>query len=124
MELGPQSLADLGVLVVRLAVGLTFAAHGAQKVLGWWGGPGFAGCMGAVGRMRYSPATFWAIVSAYVLELHKTICLGSRLRGPRLLLELNHRAGSGFADPSSLHVAVRRGLMPSRVPTRSSRKGV
>lgn len=66
MPLGPQSLADLGLLVVRLAVGLTFAAHGAQKALGWWGGPGFAGWAGAVGRMRYSPATFWAIISAYV----------------------------------------------------------
>ncbi len=66
VQLGPQSLADLGLLVVRLAVGLTFAAHGAQKGLGWGGGPGFAGWPGAVGRMRYSPATFWAIVSAYV----------------------------------------------------------
>ena len=66
MPLGPESLADLGLLIVRLAVGLTFAAHGAQKALGWWGGPGFAGWATAVGRMRYSPATFWAIVSAYV----------------------------------------------------------
>ena len=66
MQLGPQSLADLGLLAVRLAVGLTFAAHGAQKALGWWGGPGFAGWTSALGRMRYSPATFWAIVSAYV----------------------------------------------------------
>ena len=66
MPLDARSLADLGLLVVRLAVGLTFAAHGAQKALGWWGGPGFAGWAGAVGRMRYSPATFWAIVSAYV----------------------------------------------------------
>jgi putative oxidoreductase len=31
--------ASFGVLVVRL-VGLVFAAHGAQKLLGWFGGPG------------------------------------------------------------------------------------
>lgn len=66
MQLGPQSLADLGLFVVRLAVGLTFAAHGAQKALGWWGGPGFAGWAGAIGRMRFSPTKFWAGVSAYV----------------------------------------------------------
>ena len=66
VQLGPQSLADLGLLVVRLAVGLTFAAHGAQKALGWWGGPGFTGWAGAIGRMRFSPTKFWAGVSAYV----------------------------------------------------------
>jgi putative oxidoreductase len=66
VQLDPQSLTDLGLLAVRLVVGLTFAAHGAQKALGWWGGPGFAGWKGAVGRMRYSPTGFWAVVSAYI----------------------------------------------------------
>ncbi|MDQ1402754.1 MAG: putative oxidoreductase [Actinomycetota bacterium] len=30
----------LGLLVIRLAVGLTLAAHGSQKLLGWFDGPG------------------------------------------------------------------------------------
>ena len=34
---------DAGMLVLRLVVGLTMAAHGAQKLLGWFGGPGFTG---------------------------------------------------------------------------------
>ena len=32
-----------GLLLLRLAVGLTLAAHGAQKLFGWFGGHGLAG---------------------------------------------------------------------------------
>jgi len=34
---------SFGLLILRLAVGLTLAAHGAQKVFGWFGGYGLAG---------------------------------------------------------------------------------
>jgi putative oxidoreductase len=34
---------DLGLLIVRFVVGLTLAAHGAQKLLGWFGGYGLDG---------------------------------------------------------------------------------
>jgi putative oxidoreductase len=34
---------DIGLLLLRLAVGLTLAAHGAQKLFGWFGGPGLDG---------------------------------------------------------------------------------
>ena len=31
---------DIGLLLLRLTVGLTLFAHGAQKLFGWFGGPG------------------------------------------------------------------------------------
>ena len=37
---------DFSLLVVRIAIGLVVAAHGAQKLLGWFGGYGFEGTMG------------------------------------------------------------------------------
>ena len=34
---------DLGLLVLRIAVGLTLVPHGAQKLFGWFGGYGVKG---------------------------------------------------------------------------------
>lgn len=34
---------DVGLLVVRVVLGLTVAAHGAQKLFGWFGGGGLEG---------------------------------------------------------------------------------
>ena len=55
--------ADLGLLVLRLVVGLTFAAHGAQKAFGWWAGPGYTGWTGALQGMGWRPAPLWALIS-------------------------------------------------------------
>lgn len=61
-----MSTFDLGVLLLSVGTGLTFAAHGAQKVFGWWGGPGMAGWQGAVASMGFRPAPLFAVVSAYI----------------------------------------------------------
>ena len=37
---------DLGLTILRLVLGVVFFAHGAQKLLGWFGGYGFHGTMG------------------------------------------------------------------------------
>lgn len=34
---------DVGLLIIRVALGLTVAAHGAQKLFGWFGGGGLKG---------------------------------------------------------------------------------
>src|SRR5579864_2578024 len=41
-----------GLLLLRLVLGLTMASHGAQKLFGWWGGPGLRGVYGWLAGMR------------------------------------------------------------------------
>jgi putative oxidoreductase len=55
--------ADLGLLVLRLAVGGLLAGHGAQKLFGTFGGPGLAGTSGWLESMGFSPAKQWAIMA-------------------------------------------------------------
>jgi putative oxidoreductase len=54
---------DLGLLILRLVVGLTFAGHGAQKAFGWWNGPGLAGWRGAVTHMGFQPVELFVVLS-------------------------------------------------------------
>lgn len=61
----PVITTDLALALVRAIVGLVIAAHGAQKVLGVWGGPGLAGWTQGVTRMGMRPPIFWAWVSAF-----------------------------------------------------------
>jgi putative oxidoreductase len=56
----------ISLFILQLGVGLTFAAHGAQKVFGWWGGPGLAGWEGAMQHMGFRPARLFALTSALI----------------------------------------------------------
>ncbi|MEU3658778.1 DoxX family membrane protein [Streptomyces sp. NPDC032940] len=46
---------DLGLLLLRLGTGGVLAAHGAQKLLGWFGGGGIEGTGKAMESMGYTP---------------------------------------------------------------------
>ena len=42
---------DWALTVIRLVLGVVFFAHGAQKMLGWFGGPGFPNTMQLFSQM-------------------------------------------------------------------------
>src|SRR5258707_6833998 len=44
--------------ILRLVLGVVFFAHGAQKMLGWFGGFGFSGTMGFFTGPMHIPALF------------------------------------------------------------------
>jgi len=49
---------DTATTILRLVVGVIFFAHGAQKMLGWFGGYGFTGTMGFFTGIMHIPAPF------------------------------------------------------------------
>src|SRR5438309_6499298 len=53
--------------ILRMALGVVFFAHGAQKMLGWFGGFGFSGTMGFfTGTMHIpAPLAFLAIAAEF-----------------------------------------------------------
>ena len=53
--------------ILRLVLGVVFFAHGAQKLLGWFGGFGFAGTMNLFTNMMHIPAplAFVAIAAEF-----------------------------------------------------------
>ncbi len=51
---------ELGLLLLRVVVGLLVAGHGAQKLFGWFGGPGLTGLQGWLASTGMRPAGFWA----------------------------------------------------------------
>src|SRR5947207_9951512 len=54
---------DLGLLLIRVGVGATVAAHGAQKLFGWFGGGGIEGTAGMFEKGGFRPAREHALAA-------------------------------------------------------------
>ena len=74
--------ADLALLILRVAVGAIIFGHGAQKLFGWWGGPGLTAAAGMFGgHLRLRPAYFWAAFGSFT-EVAGGLLLALGLLGP------------------------------------------
>ena len=72
---------DFTLTILRLLVGIVFFAHGAQKMLGWFGGYGFHGTMGFFTQKMGIPAplAFLAICAEFFGGLGLLVGLLSRI---------------------------------------------
>jgi putative oxidoreductase len=137
---------DLGLLILRLVIGLTFAAHGAQKAFGWWSGPKYVGWRAGVEHMGLRPPGFWALVST-AAELGGGVLLAVGLVTPLATAALiaqsvvivglvhlpkgfwNSKGGIEFPLSLAAGVVALAGMRPWGCPTRrkfavcSSRSG-
>ena len=62
VAIDPQ-LFNFGLLIIRLVFGLSVAAHGAQKLFGWFGGYGIAGTGGFMESLGFRPGKTFATAS-------------------------------------------------------------
>jgi putative oxidoreductase len=53
----------LGLLIIRVIAGLTMAAHGGQKLFGWFDGPGRRGTAGMMDNLGYREPAIMASVA-------------------------------------------------------------
>ena len=55
--------AGYGLTILRIFVGIIFAAHGSQKLFGWFGGGGLAGTAQWMESIGLAPGTLMALLS-------------------------------------------------------------
>lgn len=104
-----QRAYDIGLLVLRLALGLTLAAHGAQKLFGWFGGGGIDGTAQFFTTVGYPSGTTMAVVAGLAETLGGlglvfgllTPLAGAALAGT-LVNAIAVKLGGGFFAPQGV----------------------
>jgi putative oxidoreductase len=81
---------DFVITIVRLVLGVTFFMHGAQKMLGWFGGYGFHGTMGFFTQQMGIPAplAFLAICAEFFGGLGLLVGLLSRVAALGIIVNM------------------------------------
>jgi putative oxidoreductase len=72
---------DTGLLIARMVFGLLMAAHGAQKLFGWFGGYGLAGTAGFFEQLGFRPGKLFAGAAAST-EIAAGLLVAFGLLGP------------------------------------------
>jgi putative oxidoreductase len=95
---------NLGILIIRLVVGLTFMGHGAQKLFGWFGGHGLKGTGGFFESIGIKPGYQMALLAGlaefiggalFALGL-LTPLAGALIAGTMLVAIIKVHASNGF----------------------------
>jgi len=68
-----ETINSYGPTILRLGLAAVLFPHGAQKVLGWWDGPGFSGIMGYFTGTLHIPAALALL--AIITEFSAPIAL-------------------------------------------------
>ena len=95
---------DIGLLVMRVIVGLTLAGHGTQKLFGWFGGGGLEGTAKGYDRLGYRPGRPMALLAG-VGE-----AAGGALLALGLLTPLAAAAGIGVMLNAIVSVHLSKGF--------------
>ena len=61
---GRRGTQHLGLLILRVGLGVVLGAHGLQKLFGWWGGQGLSGFKNSLSDVGYQHADILSYVSA------------------------------------------------------------
>ena len=72
---------DVARLVARSALGASIAAHGAQKLLGWFDGPGLEGAAGFMHQLGFEPGDRYARLSS-ASEIAAGVLIAAGALGP------------------------------------------
>ena len=105
---------DSGILALRLVLGLLMAAHGSQKLFGWFGGHGLAGTAGFFEGLGFRPGRFFATVAA-TSEILSGLLIALGLFGPvgpALMVSVMVVAAVSVHGPHGLFAATNGIEMP------------
>ena len=105
---------DLGLLLLRVAVGVLLIAHGLQKAFGWWGGPGFGGWEESLTQMGFQHAgilTYVATVGQIAAGVLLVLGLFTPLAAAGALAYL---VNGVLADAMAAHEEARLSDFPHR----------
>jgi putative oxidoreductase len=110
---------SLGLLVLRVVVGLAMAAHGSQKVFGWFGGYGLEGTGGFFDALGFKPGKAFAFMAGATEILSGMLITLGLLGpvGPALMLSVMivaaltvHLKNGFFAQANGIEVTVLFGV--------------
>jgi putative oxidoreductase len=109
---------SIGLLLVRIVIGLIMAAHGASKLLGWFGGHGLRGTGEFFVQLGFQPGTAFA-AAASISEIVSGLLVALGFLGPigpalmvsvMIVATVTVHWGQGLFAPKGVEVPLLYGI--------------